>query len=240
MENTNIEKEYHYTQKYFVGYSDVDRNNRCRLSRIIDMLQNIATMHSKQVGFGTKEMMEAKLAWILLIWKIKVLKYPIADEYVEIKTWSKKLKGLHALRCFEIYDEAGNLLVMAESSWALFDLENQKPIKIPEKIVNAYGEISREVFDAPTKKIQETLNAEFATYEFKIQKRDIDTNNHTNNSKYIEFMLEVIPDDKVITELEVNYKKQTRYNQRLMLCYDDKLGIIKDEDGDICTTIIYR
>ena len=61
MENLNEEKKYHYIQKYFVGYSDVDKNNRCKLSRIIDMLQNVATMHSKQVGYGTNKMMELKM-----------------------------------------------------------------------------------------------------------------------------------------------------------------------------------
>lgn len=240
MENMDEEKQYHYIQKYFVGYSDVDKNDRCKLSRIVDMLQNIATMHSKKLGYGTKSMMDKKMGWLLLIWRIKILKYPVADEYVDVKTWSKSLKGLHATRCFEIYDESGELLIVADSSWVLFDLERQRPLKIPEEMTNAYGEISREVFDTSAKKIQEGLDDTADVYEFKIEKRDIDTNNHTNNSKYIEFMLEVVPDDKIITELEVNYKKQTVYNDKLKLYYNDGLGVIKDENGDICTVIKYK
>ncbi len=241
MEKDINQKNYHYAQKYFVGYSDVDKNNRCKLSRIVDMLQNIATMHSKQAGYGTKEMMDAKMGWLLLIWRIKILQYPVADEYVDVRTWSKKLKGLHALRGFEVYDENENLLIIAESSWTLFDLEKQKPLKISDEMINAYGELPREVFETPTKKIQETLNdSEAQLYEFKIEKRDIDTNNHTNNAKYIEFMLEAIPDDKVITELEINYKKQTVYGESLKLYYNDSLCVIKDENEDICTVIKYR
>lgn len=241
MEKDINQKNYHYAQKYFVGYSDVDKNNRCKLSRIVDMLQNIATMHSKQVGYGTKEMMDAKMGWLLLIWRIKILQYPVADEYVDVRTWSKKLKGLHALRGFEVYDENQNLLIIAESSWTLFDLEKQKPLKISDEMINAYGELSREIFETPTKKIQETLDdAKANLYEFKIEKRDIDTNNHTNNAKYIEFMMEAIPDDKVIAELEINYKKQTVYGESLKLYYNDRLCVIKDENEDICTVIKYR
>lgn len=240
MENYSEEKQYHYIQKYFVGYSDVDKNNRCKLSKIIDMLQNVATMHAKQIGYGTQKMMELKMGWLLLIWKVKILKYPVADEYVEVKTWSKSLKGLHATRCFEIYDESGELLIAADSSWVLFDLERQRPLKISEEMINAYGEIPREVFDTPTKKIQDGLDETANVYEFKIEKRDIDTNNHTNNSKYVDFMMEVVPDDKIITELEINYKKQTVYNDKLKLYYNDGLGIIKDENGDICTVIKYK
>lgn len=241
MENNIEEKSYHYAQKYFIGYSDVDKNNKCKLSRIVDMLQNVATMHSKQVGYGTKEMMNAKMGWLLLIWKIRILHYPEADEYVDVRTWSKKLKGLHALRGFEVYDKDGNLLIIAESSWTLFDLENQKPLKISEKMIDAYGELPREVFDTPTRKIQDTLDDENASvYEFKIEKRDIDTNNHTNNAKYLEFMMEVIPDNKVINEIEINYKKQTVYGEKLKLYYSDTLGIIKDEDNEICTIMKYK
>ncbi len=240
MDNLEIEKKYHYTQKYFIGYSDVDKNNRCKLSKIIDMLQNIATMHSKQIGYGTKEMMTLKKGWLLLIWRIKVLKYPVADEFIDVRTWSKAFRGLHALRCFEVYNEAEELLIVAESSWVLFDLEAQKPVKVPDEMAKAYSEIPRDVFDVPTKKIQEGLDNNASVYEFKIQKRDIDTNNHTNNSKYIEFLQEVLPDDKIITELEINYKKQTVYDDKLKLYYDEDIGVIKNEDDEVCTVIKYK
>ena len=94
--------DYHYAHEYLVGYSDVDKNNKMKLSRIVDLLQNIATWHSKTIGYGTAEMKELKLGWLVLAWRIKILKYPEADEYIEIRTWSKKPKGLHAYRDFEI------------------------------------------------------------------------------------------------------------------------------------------
>ena len=46
----------------------------------------------------------------------------LLDAGVEIYS----LKGLHATRCFEIYNEADELLIVADSSWALFDLERQR------------------------------------------------------------------------------------------------------------------
>lgn len=240
MMNVKSEKKYHYTQKYFVGYSDVDKNNKCKLSRIIDMLQNVATMHSKQIGYGTQEMMKLKKGWLLLIWRVKILKYPAADEFVDVRTWSKSFKGLHAVRCFEVYNEAEELLIVAESNWVLFDLETQKPVKVPDEMLKAYGEISNEVFDTPTKKIQEGLDDNVNVYEFRIQKRDIDTNGHTNNSKYVEFLLEAIPENTEITKIEINYKKQTLYNEKLRLYYDNSISVIKDEDGEICTVIKYE
>ena len=122
--------DYHFAQRYFIGYSDVDKNNNLRLSRLLDLLQNTATIHSKSLGFGTAEMMQLGLGWLALAWKIKIIEYPKADTYVEVRTWSKASKGLHAYRDYEIVDDSGKTLVLVSSSWVLYDLKEKKPIKL--------------------------------------------------------------------------------------------------------------
>lgn len=222
--------DYHFTQKYFIGYSDVDRNNNLRLSRLVDLLQNTATIHSKSLGFGTSEMMELGLGWLALAWKIKILKFPKADTYVEVRTWSKASRGLHSYRDYEIVDEDGNILILASSSWVLYDLKAKKPIKaLPEM---KYGVIERDALDEQiSKNLSEELG-EYNTAEIAVGKRDIDTNGHVNNAKYIEYMMEVLPEDSCIKEIEVHYKKQTMYGEKLTLMYDGKTCVIKGEDGE--------
>ena len=146
--------DYHYAHEYLVGYSDVDKNNKMKLSRIVDLLQNIATWHSKTIGYGTAEMKELKLGWLVLAWRIKILKYPEADEYIEIRTWSKKPKGLHAYRDFEIINKNGEKLVLVESSWVLYDLVNRKPIKMIPEMSNGYGVIERDAIEEGISKIK--------------------------------------------------------------------------------------
>ncbi len=46
--------DYQCSKKFYVGYSDVDSNDRCRLSKILDLCQNVATIHSDGLGYGTK------------------------------------------------------------------------------------------------------------------------------------------------------------------------------------------
>ncbi len=224
--------EYHYAYKYLVGYSDVNKNNEMKLSRIIDMLQNIATWHSKTVGYGTKEMMQLKLAWLALAWKIKILKYPEADELIEIRTWSKSPKGLHAYRDFEILNEDGETLVLATSSWVLYSLENKRPIRLLPEIMNGYGTIDRNALNEEISKMKdEKINGD--SFEIKIEKRDIDTNNHVNNAKYVEFLGEVLPDDLKIKDIEIQYKKQTMLGEKLLLTFDGEKCTMQNENGEI-------
>jgi acyl-ACP thioesterase len=125
----------------------VDSNNRCKLSKIVDMLQNAATLHSKSIGYGTKEMMELKQAWLMLGWHVRILKYPEADMDVEVRTWSRGLKGVEAKRGYEVVNEKDEVLLIADSTWTLFDLESQKLIRAPEEMINAYSALERNPFE---------------------------------------------------------------------------------------------
>lgn len=232
--------DYQYSKKFFIGYSDVDKNDKCKLCKIVDLLQNTATMHSKTVGYGTKSMMELKQAWLMLGWKVKILKYPEADMDVEVRTWSRGIKGVEAKRGYEIFSEEGELLIVADSSWALFDLENQKLIRAPEEMINAYGAIDRNPFgEVKTERLRDNdiVDNEIS---MKVGKRDIDTNNHMNNSKYMEYIVEVLPDNIKVTEFESVYKKQVAYGEEIKISYGDNMCRIKNSKDETAFLIRVR
>lgn len=226
--------EFQYSKKFFIGYSDVDSNNRCKLSKIVDLLQNTATLHSKSIGYGTKEMMELKQAWLMLGWHVRILKYPEADMDVEVRTWSRGIKGVEAKRGYEVINEEGEVLMIADSSWALFDLEAQKLIRAPEEMVKAYNAIERNPFEGEkSERLRDNQLNEFEV-EIKIGKRDIDTNHHMNNAKYMEYAMEVLPDDVAITEFENIYRKQITYGEMINISYGDGMCRIKNEKDEVC------
>lgn len=231
--------QYHYAHKYLVGYSDVDSNNKMRLSRIVDMLQNVATWHSNSIGYGTSKMMELKWGWLVLAWKIKVLEYPVADEEIEIRTWSKPQRGLHAYRAFEIVDNNNKTLVLAESSWILYDLENKKPLRLPTEMMEKYGAIDRNALEDGISKFKDE-KIEGEKLEITVMKRDIDTNHHVNNAKYIEFFEEILPNDVLLKEIEIHYKHQTLLGEKLLLTLNENTCTMQNQNGDINTVILYK
>ena len=223
---------YHYAYKYLVGYSDVDKNNKMKLSRIVDLLQNVATWHSKAIGYGAGKMKELKQGWLVLAWRIKIIKYPESDEYIEIRTWSKKPKGLHAYRGFEILNEKGEVLILTESSWVLYDLVNRKPLKMPQEMADGYGAIERDAIEDGISKIKQDKIAG-DTLEVITSKRDIDTNNHVNNARDMDYFEEILPENVEITDLMVQYNSQTMLGEKLLLTYDGTTCTMQNADGNI-------
>lgn len=225
--------EYQYSKKFFIGYSDVDKNDKCKLCKIVDLLQNTATLHSKSLGYGTKEMMDLKQAWLMLGWKVKILKYPEADMDIEVRTWSRGVKGVEAKRGYEIFSEEGELLVIADSSWALFDLEAQKLIRAPEEMKEAFKALDKDVFNGEKPDRLRDNNIIEKEFQIEIGKRDIDTNNHMNNSKYLEYVIEVIPDNVEISEFECIYRKQIKYGELIKVSYGDKICRIQNSNNEM-------
>lgn len=226
--------DYQYTKKFFIGYSDVDSNNRCKLSKIVDLLQNAATLHSNSLGYGTRKMMELKQAWLMLGWHVRILKYPEADMDVEVRTWSRGIKGVEAKRGYEILNENGEVLIIADSTWALFDLEAQKLIRAPEEMIKAYDALDKNPFE--NEKLERLRDNQINDVELKIKvgKRDIDTNHHMNNAKYMEYAMEVLPEDIIITEFDNVYRKQVAYGEEIKISYGEGICRIQNEKEEIC------
>ncbi|MBQ9313839.1 MAG: hypothetical protein IJ220_02390 [Clostridia bacterium] len=237
--------EYHYKQKFLVGYGEVDQYNKLRLSSLLNFLQDVATMHSKTLGYGTSECLELGIGWLLLSWHLKMYSYPEGDSTIEVRTWSRGIKGIHASRAYEILDEKGNLVAEADSIWALVDIKARKPIRPLPGMAEAYSAIDRKPFENEKIKIIEPEIIDDKA-SFKIQRRDIDTNRHCNNTKYIEYAIETIPEEiyseKHIEELEIVYKKQVIYNENIeVTCSkvdsNEFINVIKNENGEITTSI---
>ena len=232
--------EYQCSKNFYVGYSDVDSNDKCRLSKILDLCQNVATIHSDGIGYGTKGMMDRGWAWLVTGMRIRIYKYPIADREVECRTWSRGIKGILAKRDYEIFDDSGEKIIIGTSSWALFNLTEQKLMRAPQEMQDAYQKIDRSVFEGEDEtrlKDNEIVEVE---KEFEIGKRDIDTNHHLNNARYFDLISEVLPDDLDVKEFECAYKKQIRYKEKVKVSYGDNFARIKNEAGETCFIVKFN
>ena len=237
--------EYHYKHNFLLGYGEVDEFNRARISSLLNYMQDVATMHSKQIGYGATECNELKIGWVVLSWHIRVLSYPKSDTEIEVRTWARKLVGCHAFRAFDIYDLNCNKILEADSMWALINLEKGRPMKPFDDMIEGYGSIDRNFFEDEKVKIDLPEKID-STTNFKVLRRDIDTNKHCNNTKYIDFALETVSDNiyenKEIEEIEMIYKKSIVCGDKIevtnTIVNDNELiNVIKNGNGEIATLI---
>ena len=179
--------------------------------------------------------METGLGWLLLHWKLEVFSRPGWNTKIIVKTWPRNFNRCYSCRDFEVYDESEKLLAVASSKWVLFNFFTNSISKVTEERASKYKLIDKCVFDNPDfDKIKEPENS-VCTFEYTVQRRDLDMNQHVNNTNYIDFAYEALPADVYesadFKNVEVMYKHELRLGD-VINCFYARL------DGGECVVVI--
>lgn len=153
---------------------------------------------------------------MLLYWRIKAFKRPGWNKELTIKTWPRKFEKVSSWRDFEVYDDEGNLAIIATTEWVLIDVERQRVAKITEEMVDQYGLVKKSAFEEESKgKLKPNEEME-KIYEYTAKRRDIDANHHVNNVNYLELAYDAFPKeiDLDFGNFEIYYKKQIKLRRK--------------------------
>ncbi|MEE1086592.1 MAG: thioesterase [Schaedlerella sp.] len=210
-----------FSEKFYVGYSDINRKMGLSNAAIMKIFENIACMHGCEVGYG---MDQTTSRWFLTAYHIKIHNRPKYATYVNVNTWSKEMKGFMGAREFEIYNEDGTLAVTANSNWTHINGETGKVERVPKEMAEVYqSEKERTNFDTiklPKLKECEEYSIE---KEFYVDRNYIDINNHMNNVCYMELANLVLPEEVYnkasCDEFEIMYRKAVAYGDTIKCLY---------------------
>ena len=233
--------------EYTIKLSEIGIGNKATNKAILSYLEDIGGMHSNQAGYGIYEIEQTHLSWILLGWRLQVIRRPKYAEKIKIKTWSKGVIKLFTYRDFEIYDEKENLIAKASSKWVLLDTEKGKIVRIEPELISKYNpESDKSVFEiGEFEKIKEPDEYQFET-KYTVRRADIDVNNHMHNLNYIEIANEALPEDvyrgALFNDVKITYKKEIKLGDTVKCKYtfreDEHIVVIKSEDESVLHAIV--
>lgn len=195
-----------YHLKGRVRYSEVDENRRLTVDGLINYLQDCSSFHSEDLGIGLDYIAENRIAWVLSGWQIEIKKMPVYGQRIDVQTWPYTFAGFLGERNFRIVDEAGSVLVQADSRWALVNTENGRPTRIPSSLAGAYEMGESLGLKKPPRKLRPDLARAKAMEPFAVQQKHLDTNHHVNNGQYVLMAQEYLPEGQTVSQIAVEYK----------------------------------
>ncbi len=217
---------------------DFNNNKKIKLQTILKIFENTGCKHSDAAKDNVIDSTNNGKAWILTDWYVKVFFYPKYTDKIKAVTWSEPLDSIFSsTRDFELYcnDE---LCAIATTRWAILDTQNLRPMKIEESLIEQYEPENKKTFDfvkIPKIPQPETFSTE---KEIQIRKTDIDYNLHVHNLTYLDYAMELLPDDMInnnsFKNLHITYKLPVTIdskitakhelieNQHIICIYDDK------------------
>lgn len=210
----------HFFQKHYeINSFLVNTQKKLGLYSLLNLLQDTAWGHATQMGFGYEESIKKKVFWVLSRQKLVMNQWPAWSDEIEIRTWIRPFQKSFVYRDFEIFSADDRRLGECTTSWVLLDAETRKPTTIDfesmKEITRSEGNLELE-----TEKIE--WRAELETRaQYQVRNSDLDLNEHVNNTKYAQWILDSIPkkwhEQFILHSYEVNFLAETRSEDRVLI-----------------------
>jgi acyl-ACP thioesterase len=210
----------------------MDPKGKAQIFTICNYLQEAASMHAHMAGLGFDHMIKRNQVWVLTRLKVEIAKYPVWNDQLKLKTWSRGNEGIFYLRDFIISDQKGEEIIKATSSWAAINLKTRRPELVKGLEDMLYSQKENIALEEKLEKLPEIENPRLMK-EYQVQYTDIDIVYHVNNVKYIEMIVNAFPLEKhkssKIKSLEVNYLGETNYQDHVQIFSQSSEAAAKDQ-----------
>ena len=108
----------------------------------------------------------------------------------------------------------GEVLAIAKTLWVYMDTETGRPAKPSEELIQKYTVEPAIEMEEVSRKISVPDELEAVDW-ITVRKYHIDTNQHVNNSQYVQMALETFPQEFSAKKLRVEYKKSAVFGDRI-------------------------
>ena len=120
---------YEFTKKYAIETYDFDRYGKVKITSLMNVLQDISTVHFNQVTQGRIE--NSSGIWVIVEWDFNVIAPPEKPCEIMVTTEPIYFRKFIAYRKYTLRDQTNRILGTAISKWAYIDLELRKNTSIP-------------------------------------------------------------------------------------------------------------
>jgi len=235
-----------YEKEFEVMLKDIDKNNKMRFSTYLNFMQEIGGLHSEEFGYSLKDEPITHKAWIVIAWKLEIYRRPAWNEKVLVRSFIGKIDKLYHYRDYEILDNTGTIIAKGVAQWVMVDTITKKIQIADAKLISEFPIVEDESFDNIIKKVNTRINVDEMkeVFEYKIQKRDVDTNNHMNNIVYLDLALECLDDEYIdnISSIEIHYKTECKYGDKVTFMKDNenKVYVLDGNKEKLHTVVILK
>lgn len=207
-----------YRKEYTVHTYETDARGLARPVALLNFLQDSAGDHAGRLGLSVIDLFKRNMTWVLSRYHVLIHRYPALGERVEVMTWPSGKHGYFAIRDFEVSDGSGGPVLSATSSWMVIGLEKKQPVKVDDVVGPGYA-VEKRALEDPFASLPIPAARE-SEVRFRVETSHLDWNRHVNNAVYVQWALEGVPPDVLMSlwpmELEVSYRAEALYGDEVL------------------------
>ena len=208
-----------HRQSFTVRSYETDPQGRLQVPILCKLLQEVAVAHASILGVAVETMAERSTAWVLSRLHLTLARWPRGDEEILIETWPEAMNRLLVERRFAIFDSNEAQIGTVSTLWCVLDLARRRPVRLPQEVWGRMDEF--EISDNPTRSGELTVpDPEDRELAFTVRRSDLDVAEHVNNTSYVEWAIEAVPEETwssaELAELEIQFVSECHQGQTVL------------------------
>lgn len=157
----------------------------------LNLIQETAWMHAESLGFGMADMEKEGLYWVLTRQILQMKEWPHFGKSLKVETWLRPPEGAFVSREFRLLDENNQEIGLCSTSWLALDRQSKKIL--PAEKLRSWDKLtSTHITGLMPEKIPVAGNYERLA-RYRVRNSDLDINQHVNNTKYAQWILDAVP-----------------------------------------------
>ena len=198
------------TQRYEVNSFLVNPQRKLGLYALLNLLQDASWSHAFNLGLGRDDDLASQVAWVLGRQRVVMRTWPAWGETVEIETWLRP-PGRSTVNRDSVVRINGEQVGEATTVLLMLDMKTRKTVRTDALAPGIpFHADPRAALEAA--KI-EPLTGLDSLAHFDVRNSDLDMNQHVNNTRYAQWILDSIPIDWhrlfALHEYEINFLAET-------------------------------
>lgn len=224
-------------KEYILRAGDFDKFDRIKPSAVLDLFQDAAGQHAEEIGVGFDDMIAREYLWVLTRVKFQIVSAPNRYQTVVIKTWPLAPNRLNYRREYCIEDQNGNVLIKGSSEWVVLHSRERKLLSVPDLYPFNDGFYEDVMFEGKLGKLRD-FEVSGESYVVNAGYCDLDVNDHVNNTKYANYVLDAVNPlkDDVLQSFQIDYRKEVMQGTQINIFHSKEENAVSakgvNNDGD--------
>ena len=183
------------------------------------LLEEAAVAHAAILGVAVDTLLDHGVAWVLSKLQLRMEKWPGVGEEIVIETWPEAANRLFTERRFVVFDASDKRIGAVSTLWLVLDLVRRRPIRLPPLVLDRLAaiDIGTELTSFADLDSMDTEGNELA---YTVRRSDLDLADHVNNTSYVEWAVEAVPDEvwgtHDLAHLEIQYLSECHHGQTIL------------------------
>lgn len=230
---------------YSIDSRDTDYTGHATLTAMCHYILEAAAEDADLNGFGVADLNCGNCSWVLSRMAVEFGRRLSKNDRFTVRTWVSDVSRMMTTRNMTITAEDGSHVASAVTLWAIIDLEKRIAVDVRPFIDCSKAVIAEPMPIEKPCRIGQIETRQSAAHQ--VAYSDIDFNRHVGSLKYMEWMLDMLPEEyfekKQAGRVDINFLHEARYGQTVAINYeqrDESLFEITDNDGQAMCRASFR